>query len=73
MTPELRRELRHLFEVEAKATQDSQLEEEIKNMSTEEKKEDLEIGGLVKMSTLKKLFKVGLVLAAGFFIGRKTA
>lgn len=42
-------------------------------MATEEKKETLEVGGLMKMSTLKKLAKVALVLAAGFFIGRKTA
>lgn len=44
-------------------------------MSTEDdkKKEDLEIGGIMKVSTLKKLLKVAVVAAVGFFLGRKTA
>lgn len=42
-------------------------------MSTEKDKETLEVGGLMKMSTLKKIIKVAVVAAVGFFIGRKTA
>ncbi len=43
-------------------------------MATEEKKKDeLVLGGIMKGSTLKKLFKVALVAGLGFFIGRKTA
>jgi len=43
-------------------------------MFTEHKKEEkLEVGGIMKMSTLKKLLKVAVVAAVGFVIGRKTA
>lgn len=80
MTPALRRELAHLFEVEARAKGDKTLAEtanEIRRkiMSTEkdDKKQEIEVGNASMMRWGKKLLKVALVAAVGFFIGRKTA
>lgn len=76
MTPGLFRELAHLFEVESRNNKElAAIADELRRrtMTEEKKKEDLEIGGIVKMSTLKKLLKVALVAGLGFFIGRKTA
>lgn len=42
-------------------------------MTDKKEEEKLEVGGIMKMSTLKKIAKVVFVAAVGFFIGRKTA